>query len=254
MKFIFVFCFGTILGSFFSLCVERVPKGESILHPNSHCTNCHSGLKYYDLIPILSFIKLKGKCRYCNEKIGVQHIIIEILTGIIFIILIKSFDFSLDFIKHTILFSILTISAFIDYNTQYVFFNVSIIGIISGVLFSIIDIFNGGNILHIILSIVIPLVIIETIMFVVKKIKRIDGIGGGDLEIFLFLSLYLNLKIVLLIMYLSVILVGFIESIKYVYGKRKKYVAFVPYIFVATFISVIFHENIINYYLMLMGV
>lgn len=254
MEFIFIFCFGTILGSFFSLCVERVPKGESILYPNSHCFNCHSQLKYYDLIPLVSFIKLKGKCRYCNEKIGIQHIIIEILTGIIFVILLKYFNFSLDFIKYTVLFSILIISAFIDYNTQYVFFSVSVIGIINGVLFLILDILNGEKILYIILSIIIPLVIIGAIMLTIKKIKRIDGIGYGDLEIFLLLSLYLNFKIILLTIYLSVILVGFVGIIKYIKGDRKRYVAFVPYISVATLISIIFHENILSYYLFLVGI
>lgn len=254
LKFIFMFCFGTILGSFFSLCVERVPKGERVLSSNSHCTNCHSQLKHYDLIPLLSFIKLKGKCRYCNEKIDIQHIIIEILTGVIFVILLKYFNLSLDFIKYIVLFSILIISAFIDYNTQYVFFSVSIIGIINGVLFLILDILNGEKILSIILSILIPLLIIGIIMFIIKKIKKMDGIGCGDLEIFLLLSLYLNLKIIILTMYLSLILVSFVGGLKYIYGQRTRYVAFVPYIFVATFISVIFHENIIRYFFMLIGV
>lgn len=254
MKFIFIFCLGTILGSFFSLCVDRIPKEESIIYPSSYCNNCNNKLRYYDLIPLLSFINLKGKCRYCNKEIGVQHIIIEILTGTVFIILFRYFNFSLDFIKYIFLFSILIISAFIDYNTQYVFFNISIVGIISGVLFLILDILNGEKLLYIILGILMPLLIIGIIMFIVKKVKGIEGIGYGDLEIFLCLSLYLNLKITILIMYLSVILVSFAGGVKYICGQKTKYVAFVPYIFVATLISVIFHENIIKYFLILIRV
>lgn len=253
MRFIFIFCLGTILGSFFSLCVDRIPKEESIIYPSSYCNNCNSKLKYYDLIPLLSFINLKGKCRYCNKEIGAQHIIIEILTGTVFIILFRYFNFSLDFIKYISLFSILIISAFIDYNTKYVFLNVSIIGIIGGILFLILDILNGERVLYIILGILIPVLIIVTIMFIVKKVKGIEGIGYGDLEIFLFLTLYLNLKITILTMYLSVILVGFVALVKYIYGQKTKYVAFVPYIFIATLISVIFHEDIIKYFLILIG-
>ncbi|MDO4534914.1 MAG: prepilin peptidase [Clostridium perfringens] len=254
MKYIFVFCFGIILGSFYSLCVDRIPKEESILHPNSHCNNCNIRLKWYDLIPLLSFINLKGKCRYCNKRIGIENIAIEVLTGIVFVILFKYFNFSLSFIKYLVLFSILIVSAFIDYNTQYIFFKVSIVGVTSGFLFLILDILNNEKIQDIILRVLVPLLIVGIIMFIVKKIRGIDGIGYGDLEVFLFLSLYLSLKVMFLSMYLSVVLVSLIGIIRYIRGDRRKYVAFVPYISVATFISVVFYEDIINYYLLLIRV
>ena len=177
---------------------------------------------------------------------------IKILTGIMFVVLLKYFNFSLNFIKYGLLFSILMVSSFIDYNTQYVFFNVSIIGIVSGVLFFILDILNGKEILSMFLKVIIPLFLIYGIMFIVKKINKIDGIGYGDLEIFLILSLYLELRVVFLSMYLSILLVSCVAIIKYIKKNRQQYVAFVPYMSIATFVSVIFYEDIINYYLSLL--
>lgn len=252
MKYIFVFYYGMVLGNFFSTCVDRIPQEKSILYPNYCCNNCNSKLKYYNLIPLLSFFNLRGKCKNCNKNIGIQHVIIKILTGIMFVVLLKYFNFSLNFIKYGLLFSILMVSSFIDYNTQYVFFNVSIIGIVSGVLFFILDILNGKEILSMFLKVIIPLFLIYGIMFIVKKIKKIDGIGYGDLEIFLILSLYLELRVVFLSMYLSILLVSCVAIIKYIKKNRQQYVAFVPYMSIATFVSVIFYEDIINYYLSLL--
>lgn len=160
MKYIFVFYYGMVLGNFFSTCVDRIPQEKSILYPNYCCNNCNSKLKYYNLIPLLSFLNLRGKCKECNKNIGIQHVIIKILTGIMFVVLLKYFNFSLNFIKYGLLFSILMVSSFIDYNTQYVFFNVSIIGIVSGVLFFILDILNGKEILSMFLKVIIPLFLI----------------------------------------------------------------------------------------------
>lgn len=221
MDFIIIFCFGIILGKVFNFLVYKIPNVENV--------ECKS-----------NFIR--------------QGYIIKFLTGFIFIILFQRFGFSLNFIKYILLFSVLIVSAFIDYNTQYVFFCVSIIGIISGCLFIVFDIVNGEKILNIILSIIVPLIIIYTIMFITKILKDIDAFGYGDVEIFLFLSLYLELKLIILIMYLSVLLVSIVSSIKFICGNKQKYTAFVPYILTATFITVVFHEEIINYYLNLIKI
>ena len=102
MKYIFVFYYGMVLGNFFSTCVDRIPQEKSVLYPNYCCNNYNSKLKYYNLIPLLSFLNLRGKCKNCNKNIGIQHVIIKILTGIMFVVLLKYFNFSLNFIKNII--------------------------------------------------------------------------------------------------------------------------------------------------------
>ena len=86
---------GTFFGSFFTLAVYRIPRKEDILVKHSYCPNCHHKLGFFDLFPILSYILLGGKCRYCKEKIRPRYFILECLTGITFVIVAFSAQFSL---------------------------------------------------------------------------------------------------------------------------------------------------------------
>lgn len=82
-----IFIFGTMIGSFLNVVIYRIPKGESIVFPSSKCQSCQNSLKWWHNIPIISWLLLRGKCYFCKEKISVQYPIIELLTGIIFVIL-----------------------------------------------------------------------------------------------------------------------------------------------------------------------
>ena len=75
---------GTVFGSFFTLAVYRIPLGINILYKHSFCPNCNTKLKFIDLIPILSYISLKGRCRYCGEKVRPRYLCLEILSGLVF--------------------------------------------------------------------------------------------------------------------------------------------------------------------------
>jgi len=84
---ILVFIFGTLIGSFLNVVIYRIPKGESIAFPASKCQSCQTPLKWYHNIPIFSWLFLRGKCGFCQERISAQYPIIEFITGIIFVIL-----------------------------------------------------------------------------------------------------------------------------------------------------------------------
>lgn len=86
MVYVFVFLFGVTIGSFLNVCIYRLPKGESLTANNSHCMTCGAEIKRYDLIPILSWLILRGKCRNCGAKISPRYIIVESLTGIMFVL------------------------------------------------------------------------------------------------------------------------------------------------------------------------
>lgn len=83
---IMIFILGVTVGSFLNVCIYRIPRGENISFPPSHCTVCKNSLKPYHLIPIFSYVFLKGKCAYCGEKISIRYPIIEFLNGVIWII------------------------------------------------------------------------------------------------------------------------------------------------------------------------
>ena len=113
MNFI-VFIYGLLIGSFTNVLIYRLPRNENIAFPSSHCPSCKRKLKWYDNIPLLSYIFLRGKCRYCNEKISIQYPIIEIFNGIIYLILANRFGTNIDFIFYALISSVLLVIALID--------------------------------------------------------------------------------------------------------------------------------------------
>ncbi len=91
-----IFCIGTLFGSFFTLAVYRLPLHQDITHKRSYCPNCNHKLGFWDMIPILSYLALRGKCRYCKEKIRIRYLLLEILTGTIFLLFAMSLNFSFE--------------------------------------------------------------------------------------------------------------------------------------------------------------
>lgn len=94
-----IFCIGTVFGSFFTLAVYRIPLKQNITHKRSYCPNCSHKLSFLDMIPILSYIFLGGKCRYCKQKIRIRYFLLEILTGIIFLLFAMSLNISFNVIQ-----------------------------------------------------------------------------------------------------------------------------------------------------------
>ena len=97
--YILIFCIGTVFGSFFTLAVYRLPLHQDITHKRSYCPNCNHKLSFFDMIPVLSYIFLGGKCRYCKEKIRPRYLCLEILTGITFLLFAMSVNLDLHIIN-----------------------------------------------------------------------------------------------------------------------------------------------------------
>ena len=99
--YIIIFIIGTLFGSFYTLAVYRIPKRQDILYTHSYCPNCNHKLGLFDLFPIFSYIFLRGKCRYCKEKIRPRYLILEILSGIIFTTIAYFMKFSINSMEST---------------------------------------------------------------------------------------------------------------------------------------------------------
>lgn len=94
--YILIFCIGSLFGSFFTLAVYRLPLHQDITHKRSYCPNCNHKLSFWDMIPILSYIFLGGKCRYCKTKIRIRYLLLEIFTGIVFLLIAMSIKIDLN--------------------------------------------------------------------------------------------------------------------------------------------------------------
>lgn len=137
MVYVFVFLFGVTIGSFLNVCIYRLPKGESLTANNSHCMTCGAEIKRYDLIPILSWLILRGKCRNCGAKISPRYLIVESLTGIMFVLCYTFFpvaQYQMYFVLLCLFISGLIVLAFQDYDNQEMCVSVLIYAFIIAVL------------------------------------------------------------------------------------------------------------------------
>ena len=144
--YIFIFVIGILFGSFYTLCVYRIPKIEDITHTRSYCPNCGHKLGFFDLIPVFSYIFLGGKCRYCKEKIRPRYFILEFLSGIFFVVTAYLMDFNIEtltiskvinFSFIVLYFTFIILMAGIDKEYRKIEKSVTIYGIIISIMYMV---------------------------------------------------------------------------------------------------------------------
>ena len=132
----FVFIVGSIVGSFLNVCIYRLPKEESVIFPRSYCPHCKKGIRWYDNVPFLSYIFLRGRCRFCHERISLQYFIVEGMTASSFLFLYRHFGLSGHFFIYTAWFGALIAASFIDLKHQIIPDEISLGGLVAGLLAS----------------------------------------------------------------------------------------------------------------------
>ncbi|GAF68030.1 unnamed protein product, partial [marine sediment metagenome] len=178
---VLIFILGLIVGSFSNVCIYRIPRNESIVYPASHCPKCRTTIKLIDNIPLLSYVILKGRCRNCKSKISIQYPIVELLTGLIYLIIYLTYGLSVQTLIYIILSSALIIIAFIDLNEQIVPDVISLPGIVIGFIISFfvpyISYINSA------LGVVVGGGIILIIGLAGSVIFKKEAMGGGDVKL-----------------------------------------------------------------------
>ncbi|MBT3479214.1 MAG: prepilin peptidase [Candidatus Marinimicrobia bacterium] len=120
LNLILPFFFGTVIGSFLNVCIYRIPKELSVIYPGSKCPQCDTKIGWADNIPIIGFLLLKGKCRACNNIISLRYLSVEVLTGIVSVVTMLTFGFSIEMTVYLILFYILLVISVIDIEHFYI--------------------------------------------------------------------------------------------------------------------------------------
>ena len=243
---ILAFIFGTIIGSFLNVCIYRIPKGESILYPPSHCMNCNKKIKAYDMIPVISYIILRGRCRYCGKKIHLRYPVLEFITGLLYVLIYINFGVGIELIKYMVFISIMIVIGMIDFHTTDVYLKTTGTGIIAGIIFLVIYFYIGLPIKTYVYGGVSAGVFIALIILITK-----GGMGWGDVEIALICGLFLGFKYTMLMLFLAFIIGAVIGLVLILLGKksRKDYIPFGPFIVIASFITVFLGQSILNWYL-----
>ena len=178
---IFIFIIGIIFGSFYNVVGLRLPDGESIIKPGSHCPKCNHKLSWYENIPVLSYIFLKGKCKNCKQKISFIYPAIELLTGVLFTASYIIFGLTYEFAIALILSSLVSIIFVSD--SKYMIINDSPL-IISGILITIIKIISGlKETIYSILSGLLIFIIVYLLMLLGNFLFKKESLGGGDIKL-----------------------------------------------------------------------
>lgn len=195
------FLLGTVIGSFLNVCICRIPVGESIVHPPSRCPKCGSAIRWYQNIPILSYLLLQGRCAGCGVRISPRYPLVEALTGLLFALVIYRFGLEY-FVPVLWLFAAsLVVITFIDLDHQIIPDVISLPGIIVGIACSfvipwiswtdsLLGILVGGGSLYLIAA-------------GYELLTKKEGMGGGDIKLLAMIGAFLGWKAVLPVIFFS---------------------------------------------------
>lgn len=239
---IIIFIIGTVFGSFYNVVGYRLPKGESIIYPASHCPNCNNKLKALELIPILSYIIQKGKCKHCQTKVSAFYPFFELLTGILFALAYISFGLTPNLIIALTFISMLVIIMVSDY--KYMIINDEVLiffGLILGIEISII---YGLNTLAIH---IVSAVFAFLTMYLIKKIGdflfKKESMGGGDIKLMFIFGLVLGYPMAILSIFVGS-LIGFPISLIMLNKNTEHIIPFGPFLAAGAIIILLLQLNL----------
>lgn len=194
---VMIFIVGLIFGSFYNVVGYRLPNNMSIVFPASHCTNCKHKLKFYELIPVISYIFLGGKCKVCKERISIFYPFFELLTGILFLLSYLKFGLTLEFLIAITFISVLIIISISDVKYFIIPDEVLIVGtlliiveLIANVVVNNISVFNG--LVMPILNGLGAFAILYLFKALGDLIFKTESLGGGDIKLLFFIGLVLG--------------------------------------------------------------
>lgn len=244
-----IFIYGLIIGSFLNVCIYRIPRKESIIFPASHCTVCNNKIKWYDNLPVFSYIKLKGKCSYCNEKIVIQYPIIELLNGTLYLLLFYKFNLSINFIFYALISSTLIVVTIIDLKEMIIPDELVIVVLILSALHKITNYYVSKIPINLFDS--LGGLILSGCFFLLIVILSQGGMGGGDVSLIGSIGFVLGVRLITLNILLSFILGGVLSM--FLLGtkikSRKDPIPFGPFIVLGFILTLFWGEVLIDWYL-----
>lgn len=237
------FLFGISIGSFLNVCIWRIPQKLPIANDRSICPHCKKQLKEKDLIPILSWILLKGKCRYCGAPISMRYPLIEISTGILYAFSFHYFSLTLDSALFCLFASLLIVGAGIDYDHTYIpdsihiyLIAIAILAQFFGNRVSLINALAGGF-------------IVGAIMLLIAYFTH-GGIGGGDIKLLTATGFYLGLSKNIFAFFLAY-LFAFLWCILPLLRKklnRKTEIPMIPFFAIALIVTALWGDRLLHWY------
>jgi leader peptidase (prepilin peptidase) / N-methyltransferase len=250
---ILVLVLGLSMGSFLNVLIYRLPQKQSLVLPASHCPKCGKAIAFYDNIPLLSYLILRGRCRHCQASISIRYPLVETAAGLLALALFRLHGFEPQFFIELVFVLILLAIAFIDLDTFLIPDVLSLSGVVLGFLASfmstritwmdsLLGILVGGGALYLIAE-------------AYQYLRHQDGIGGGDIKLLGMIGAFLGIPGVIL----SVILASVVGTVVGVVVMRrsgdgmKTMIPFGPFLSMGAMVHTFWGENFLRWYLGLMG-
>ena len=230
--YLIIFIMGSVFGSFLTLATYRIPLNEDITHKHSYCPKCNHKLSFLDMIPILSYLILKGKCRYCKAKISPRYFIIEVLCGISFILLALALEVNIYTISITTIFNFvlgalyivfLFLVAGIDKEHHYIDKRVLVYGIVVNFLYLIYEYIYGENfnINRIVIYFVFIMMILIINTYEIKK-KGKDSYAINIVLLCIIIALFTYETVTIFSIIMTMFMIVFSETFKSIIKNKKK--------------------------------
>jgi leader peptidase (prepilin peptidase) / N-methyltransferase len=251
---VLIFIFGSLVGSFLNVCIVRMPKEESVIRPRSHCIQCNKMIAWYDNVPFLSFMILRGRCRHCGAKISFRYLLVELVTAVSFVLFYQYFGLAPVLWPYLIMLSGFIVATFVDIEHRIIPDEISIGGMIAGVLLSFLIpsmhhttshfLSVGKSLLGVLIgggSIYLMGVIGD---FIFKK----ESMGGGDVKLMAMIGAFLGWQSALLAFFIAPFfgaILGIIVKIR----TKESLIPYGPFLVLGALIALFYSTPLIDWVL-----
>jgi leader peptidase (prepilin peptidase) / N-methyltransferase len=239
---------GALIGSFLNVCIYRLPRGESIVWPGSHCPSCTKAIEYYDNIPLLSYLWLGGRCRACRASISMRYPIVEAANAAGYLAILWAFGPSLTTVLYALLFSALLVVTGTDLTHKIIPNVVTLPGIVLGLLGAATVLPVG--IINALLGVAVGGGILWALAWASPYLFGREGMGGGDIKLLAMIGAFLGWKPALLTIMIGSLagsLIG-VSLIALRFMKRDEYIPFGPFLVFGALLSMFFAEPLVEWY------
>ncbi len=238
LELILAFITGLAMGSFYNVLIYRIPRNVSIIFPPSSCPSCRHRIAWYDNIPVLSYLILRGRCRHCGERISPQYPIVELTSGALAVFSMWKWGFTLDAVFLYFFFSSLLVISLIDFKFFIIPDVITIPGTLVGIAVS--PFREGIDFIHSASGAVVGMLIPLIIYFFYVKVRKMEGLGLGDVKLLAFIGSATGIYGVLMAFFLGSV-AGLIYALPWVIKNRSAGFAipFGPFLSLGCFIGTV---------------
>ncbi len=242
---VYLFVVGSCIASFANTIIYRLPKNISVLKGRSHCEKCHRKLYWYDLLPLISYLLLKGRCRYCNERISKDHFLFECLGGMLFVLCFHHFGLTWETVIVFLIVMVLIVIAIIDQQTMNIYLSTIIFLLVLVIIYQGIIQMNLIDLLLGALCISIPMTVINVVIP--------SSFGLGDIELVVISGLLLGWKNNLFAVSIAIVIGGVYAGYLLLSNKAKigEHIAFGLFLVIGIIITLLYKTEIVNWYLLI---